>query len=186
MAVAIGSWAVGRAVAGPLGNPLGNPLGESFAAVRLIHAAAVAGAALVPVALQDRLDPGIALAARSLLPQRVLWWATAHAVLVIAVAPLAPSLGWVQLLVDTGLLVGLGTLALCGVGLGLATAIPLLVLLPHLLRRSGAQPAWWSVLDSSRPGLTAILTALVAGLAVTAYGRSGPRAPDHLAGGSAE
>ena len=167
-------------------QPLANPLGDSFVAVRMTLFLPVAGAALVPVLLQDRVDPAIALAARSLRAQRAGWWCLAQGALVAALAPLAPALGRTQLLIDAGLLVALSTFALCGLGLGIATAVPMLVLLPHLLRRAGAAPAWWTVLDSADPTATGVVTGLASVAALGVYTMAGPQRPVGLAGGAPE
>ena len=100
-------------------------------------------------------------------------------------APLDEA-GRTQLLVDAGLLVALSTFALCRLGLGIATAVPMLVLLPHLLRHAGAAPAWWTVLDSADPTATAVVTGLASVAALGVYTMAGPQRPVGLAGGAPE
>jgi hypothetical protein len=177
------SWVVALTLGS---QPLANPLGDSFVAVRMTLFLPVAGAALVPVLLQDRVDPAMSLAARSLRTQRAGWWCLAQGALVTALAPLEPALGRTQLLIDAGLLVAVSTFALCRLGLGIATAMPMLVLLPHLLRHAGAAPAWWTVLDSAYPTETGVVTGLAAVTALGVYAVAGPQPPIGLAGGSPE
>ncbi len=92
--------------------------------------------------------------------------------------------GAAQLRIDVLLLGGLSTLALCAFGLGPALAVPLLVLLPHLARRTGAPQRWWTVLSTPDLPVTTAVAVTVAAAGLVAYAWAGPRTRPELSGGA--
>ena len=177
------TWSVAQGV---IQDRLTNPLGDSYAALSVTLILPVLAVALLPAALHDRVDPVIALAARPVRALRAAWWLASVTELFVALHPVQGLIGPAQLRVDIGLLAGLATLLLCAVGLGPALAVPLLVLVPHLARHTGAPLRWWTVL--STPYLAAMqIVATGAALAgLLAYALVGPRTHPDLAGGGAD
>jgi hypothetical protein len=171
--------AVGRGV---IEDRLTNPLGESYASLSITLILPVLGIALLPVALHDRVDPSMTLVARSLGWIRAAWWLAGVVVVSAALAPVQPLTGSAQLGIDIGLLTGLSTLALCALGLGPALTVPLLVLVPHLARRTGAPPRWWSVLDTPHHCVTGAVAAGLSVAGLLTYSRVGPRSRPDLSG----
>ena len=124
-------------------------MGETYASLSVTLILPVLAVTLLPVALHDRVEASIALAARSLVITRAAWWLIGLAAVGGCLAPVQALIGSAQLRIDVLLLAGLTTLALCAFGLGPALAVPLAVLLPHLARRTGAPPRWWTVLATA-------------------------------------
>jgi hypothetical protein len=174
------TWAVGRGV---VEDRLTNPLGETYASLTVTLILPVLAVTLLPIALHDRVEASIALAARSLVVVRATWWLTGLAVTGVCLAPVQTLTGAAQLRIDILLLAGLSTLALCAFGLGPALAVPLLVLLPHLARRSGAPPHWWTVLATADLPATSVVAVTLAAAGLLAYAWAGPRTRPELSGG---
>ncbi len=154
---------------------LANPMGDSFVAVRLTLLVPVVATAAVPVVLHDRIHPDLARSARSLRAQRAAWWLVVVVGLALSLMPLAGTVGFGQVALDVGLLAGLSTLVQCALGLGAAMSVPMLVLLPHLIRSADAPATWWSVLDGPHPAGTGSAAAGVAVAGLLAYALRGPR-----------
>ncbi|MFL6098939.1 MAG: hypothetical protein ACJ71T_03180 [Actinomycetales bacterium] len=177
------TWAVTQGV---IEDRLTNPLGDSYASLSVTLILPVLAISLLPVVLNDQVDPAVALAARPLGRLRAAWWLFAVVVVFVALQPVQGLIGATQLRIDIGLLAGLSTVALCTLGLGPASTVPLVVLLPHLARRTGAPLRWWTVLSTAYPSATeAVAAALAVGGLVT-YAVFGPRAESRPTGGGAD
>lgn len=177
------TWAVARGV---VQDRLTNPLGETYASLSVTLILPVLVVTLLPVALHDRVEASIALAARSLVITRAAWWLTGLGAAGGCLAPVQALVGSAQLRIDVLLLAGLSTLTLCAFGLGPALAVPLLVLLPHLARRTGAPPRWWTVLATADiPATTAIAVTLAAAGLIT-YAWAGPKTRPGMSGGGVD
>jgi hypothetical protein len=177
------TWAVARGV---IEDRLTNPLGETYASLSVTLILPVLAISLLPVVLNDRVDPDIALVARPLGRLRAAWWLGAVAVLFVALQPVEGLIGATQLRIDLALLAGLSTVVLCTLGIGPALTVPLLVLLPHLARRTGAPLRWWTVLSSACPSATEAVAAALAVAGLAMYAVLGPRAESGPAGGGAD
>lgn len=171
---------------GVIEDRLTNPLGDSYASLSVTLILPVLAATLLPVALYDRIDPAMVLVARPLWWQRAAWWVFATAVLSVALHPVQNVIGPAQLSIDIFLLAGLSTMALCTLGLGPALTVPLLVLLPHLARHTGAPRHWWFVLATPYPSATEAVAAAVAVGGLVSYALAGPLVRVDLAGGGVD
>lgn len=176
-------WALAQGV---IADRLTNPLGDSYASLSVTLILPVLAISLLPVVLNDRVDADIALVARPLGRLRAAWWLGAVSVLFLALQPVEGLIGATQLRIDLGLLAGLTTVALCTFGLGPALTVPLLVLLPHLARRTGAPLRWWTVLSSAYPSATQAVAAALAVAGLVTYAVLGPRAESGPAGAGAD
>lgn len=177
------TWAVAQGV---VQDRLTNPLGETYASLSVTLILPVLAITLLPVALHDRIDPAMALAARSLRWQRAAWWLSGLTIVFMALHPVQALIGAAQLRIDLGLLAGLSTVALCTVGLGPALMVPLLVLLPHLARHTGAPQHWWLVLATAHLPATQAVAAVVAAGGLVTYALAGPKVRADLAGGGGD
>lgn len=166
------AWALSLGV---LDDRLVNPLGDSYASIGVTLVLPVLATALIMIAAHDRLDPAMALPARPLGLVRAGWWLAALAAVAGCLAPVRPLVGSAQWRIDIALLAGLSTLALCTWGLGAALALPLMVLLPHLARRTGAPARWWTVLATSDLSMTGDVAVALAAAGLVAYATRGPR-----------
>jgi hypothetical protein len=178
--VAVLTWAVERGV---VQDRLTNPLGETYASLSVTLILPVLAVTLLPVALHDRVEASIALAARPLVITRAAWWLIGLAAVGGCLAPVQALVGSAQLRIDVLLLAGLTTLALCAFGLGPALAVPLAVLLPHLARRTGAPPRWWTVLATADSSATTAVAFTLAAAGLVTYAWAGPKTRPALSGG---
>lgn len=180
LGVLVLTWAVSRGV---IEDRLTNPLGETYASLSVTLILPVLAVTVLPVALHDRVEASIALAARPLVLIRAVWWLAAAGAVDLCLTPVRAVTGSVQLRIDVLLLAGLSTLALCAFGLGPALTVPLMVLLPHLARHTGAPARWWTVLATEHLSVTTAVSAGVAVVGLAAYAWAGPRTRPDLAGG---
>jgi hypothetical protein len=171
---------------GVIEDRITNPLGESYSSLTVTLILPVLATTLLPVAWHDRVEASIALAARPLTWLRAAWWGLGVVAVCVALAPVRALVGSTQLGIDIGLLVGLATLVLCWLGLGPALTVPLLVLLPHLARRTGARPQWWTVLTAPPGPATGAVAVALAVAGVVTYALVGPRSAPGPAGGGAD